>query len=116
MNQEEPATFVVLTAGHLGRRITKLAEEHAAFDPNRRRVTTLVDANYPLDNIALWTEGRAIVALVLRTDGSLSDLLDANRALSEAWIENAFLRALLNRDSSNVPISSVEHEGHAFAR
>lgn len=97
MDQRATATFVVLTGGQLGSLIARLAEEHAALDPERRRVANLGDAAYPSDNkTALRPEESDTVALVLRQDGSLSDLLDANRAVSEAWIENAYLRATLN--------------------
>jgi hypothetical protein len=89
-----PATFVVLASGQLGRRILQIAGEHAEFDAGRRRVVCDGEAGFP-DAASL--EGRcagpAIVAVVLNSRGVVCERLDVVKATTEAWIEDAFLRA-----------------------
>lgn len=90
----ETATFVVLTGGNLGCRIARLAAEHAMFDPDRRCVLLPGDAGYPDDRkIQTWRGDTAAVAVVLNVDGDVTERLDATRGTTEAWIEDAFVRA-----------------------
>ncbi len=90
----ETATFVVLTGGYLGRRIARLAAEHAMFDPDRRCVLRPGDAGYPDDRkVQTWRGDTAAVAVVLNVDGDVTERLDATRGTTEAWIEDAFVRA-----------------------
>lgn len=78
-------TFVVLR-GELEFQVAGLADIHAAFDPSRRVV--LIDDGTFGCRVAAGT-----VAMTIRPDGSICDLFDSITALSEAWIENAFVRA-----------------------
>jgi hypothetical protein len=77
--------FIVIARGTLGDRITQLAEEHAAFDPEHRRVVqydgpTLHDAR--------------IAAMSIDRNGGYR-LLNAIEATQEARIEAAFVRGSL---------------------
>jgi len=88
------ATFVVLASGYLGRRIARLAAEHAQLDADRRRVLCDEDASFPdARRINTWRNGTPVAAVVLNRRGEVCDRLDVVRATSEAWIEDAFLRA-----------------------
>ena len=78
------ATLVVIASGKAGKRIARVASEHAAFDPNRRRVVRLESR----------TADAAPAALVIDADGEVCVTLSRARATSAAWIEDAFLRAL----------------------
>ena len=66
--------------------VAQLAYEHAAFDGDRRRV--LID-----DGQFFSIVPPATVAITLRPDGSICALLDHDRALTEAWIEDGFICA-----------------------
>ena len=78
-------TFVVLATGEVGEAIAHLASEHAAFDPDHRRVQ-LSKESYGEPQIDA-------AALTLKADGTIAELLDERCALSEPWIEDAFVRA-----------------------
>jgi predicted ATPase len=78
-------TFVVLR-GADQHRVAQLAVAHADFAPDRRRVL-IDDGTFH----AVVPPGTA--ALTLRVDGSISVVLNRERALSEPWIEDGFLRA-----------------------
>jgi len=88
------ATFVVLASGYLGRRIARLAEEHASFDPRGRRVLRPGDIGYPGGpEIERWRCASAVVAVMLNCRSEVCERFDARRATAAAWIEDAFLRA-----------------------
>jgi len=78
------ATLLVLD-GDLAPTITTLATEHAAFDPVRRRVV--------VQNGRTVMAPAGVAALLFASDGTICDKLDHSRATSEAWIEDAFVRA-----------------------
>lgn len=87
------ATFIVIADGSRAKRIARLAQEHAEFDPESRRVLAPDDALYPpLRSIAPW-RSRDVAALVLSPSGTVCALLDRQQAVSAAWIEDAFLSA-----------------------
>jgi hypothetical protein len=65
--------------------IAALAAEHAAFDPSHRRVL--------LQNAQPVAAPPTAAALLFDLDGRLCDILDETRAMNEAWIEDAFVRA-----------------------
>jgi len=86
------ATLIVLADGHLGRNIARLAQRHADFDPDCRRVLRPGDAVYPTSSsIVPWKEHGA-AALVVNAGGEVCALLDERQATTEAWIEDAFVR------------------------
>lgn len=88
------ATFVVLASGSLGRTIARLAAEHAQFDAGRRCVLYAGDAGFPYGmRITEWRNGTLIAAVVLDRGGRVCARLDRVRATTEAWIEDAFVRA-----------------------
>ena len=76
-----PSTFVVLAGGALGARILRVAQEHAAFDPARRSVVAVQGP--PRSDVA---------AAVASADGTIYAVLDARQAVTEAWVEDAFVR------------------------
>lgn len=80
-------TFVIPRSGIHGA-VKSLAVEHASFDPEHRRV------------IEIATVCGEAAAVVLRADGNLFTILDRVRALDEAWIEDAFIRASRLGDST----------------
>ena len=82
---ESVITFIVLR-GELERQVAELAATHAAFEPWCRRV--LIDGD---DTFARRVAADA-VALTVRPDGSICDVLVRAKALSGAWIETAFVR------------------------
>jgi hypothetical protein len=77
------ATFVVLPSD-VESDVAGLADAHAAFDPKRRRVVRL-----DLGAISPQT----VVALTMRNDGTVCAVFTRTQALSEAWIEDGFVRA-----------------------
>jgi hypothetical protein len=79
--------FVVL-CGEFQQRVAELAGLHAAFDRSRRRV--VID-----DGTISARFGPDVLAVMLKPDGSISDLLSCMEALSEARIEDAFVCAAL---------------------
>lgn len=90
----EAATFVVVASGPLGTRVTRMAEDRAAFDPDRRRVVKPGDAHYPpAERVARWCGDGDAAALILNIRGELCQRLDPERALVAAWVDDAFLRA-----------------------
>jgi hypothetical protein len=78
-------TLVVLR-GEDEQPVAQLAYEHAEYDRDRRRV--LID-----DGRFLALVPPAVVAFFLGPDDSIGMLLERDRALSAAWIEDGFLRA-----------------------
>jgi hypothetical protein len=93
------ATFIVLATGYLGRRIARLASEHASFDSERRRVLRQGDADFPeTERIETWRRATTTVAVILDHRGEVCQQLDAVRATTGGWIEDAFLRA--NRETA----------------
>ena len=77
------ATFVVLPSD-VETDVAGLANAHAAFDPDHRRVVRSGhEGTWP------WT----VVALAVRNDGTVCAALTRAQALSEAWIEDGFVRA-----------------------
>ena len=90
------AKLIVITGGPAAERISKFADEHAAFDRTNRKVLRLGDDAYPTEEtIARWARNAA--AVVLNVDGAPVIFLDEQRAMSAAWIEDAFLRASARR-------------------
>ena len=88
------ATLVILADGFLGKRIARLAQTHAAFDPDRRRVLQPGDALYPVaDSLSPWRD-RGAVALVINPFGEVCAVLDDQRATTAGSIETAFLSIL----------------------
>lgn len=83
---ERMATLVVLPGGLQAERIARLAEEHASFAPDHRRVIRATDVRG-----SQTTTTRAVVAIVLNARNEVIATLDAERALNESWIEDAFL-------------------------
>lgn len=73
-------TFVIPRSKVQGA-VSTLAIEHAAFDSEHRRVIEIAEMC-----------GDA-AAVLLRADGTICTILDEIRALNEAWIEDAFVRA-----------------------
>ena len=71
------ATLVVLPSD-VEADVAGLAQTHAAFDPERRRVVRFDEV---------------IVALLMRADGTICGVLTRDQALDEAWIEDGFVRA-----------------------
>lgn len=74
-------TTLVIPRSDVQSTVTALAVEHASFDPQHRRVIEIAAVC-----------GEAVV-LVLRADATLCTILNRVRALDEAWIEDAFIRA-----------------------
>lgn len=88
------ATLVVLADGFLGKRIARLAQQHAAFDPDCRRVLRPGDALYPpATSIAPWRD-RGAAALGVNPSGRVCAVLDEQRATTAGWIEDTFLSVL----------------------
>ena len=82
-------TIVVLIGGRRGRRIARLAQKHADFDPIGRRVMGPDDPAFR----GACRPNPAAAALVVDTKGVICATLDPRQATSEAWIEDAFVRA-----------------------
>lgn len=99
MIKSQAATIVVLF-DDLADTAALIARDHVALDPSRRRLLVPGDPGYPSDAlIATWTrDSPSTIAVVLAPDGTISDLLDAGRATSAAWVEDAFVRALREND------------------
>jgi hypothetical protein len=89
-------TFVVLKT-EVQNSVGRLAREHADFDAERRAV--LIDR----DGGVLEATYSGAAAVVLRPDGTVCGVMDRARALSEAWIEDAFVR------SSRLPAMSDDY-------
>jgi len=83
MNASIIATFVVLPSD-VESDVAGLADAHAAFDPERRRVVRLARPAISPQNV---------VALTMRNDGTVCAIFTRAQALSEAWIEDGFIRA-----------------------
>jgi hypothetical protein len=94
MKRDHTVRFVVLPTT-VQNQVAALAKEHVAFDPTRRRLVLEGDGQFPtLAEIAIFVSGpEAAAAVILKPDGSVSAILDASRALSAAWVEDAFVRA-----------------------
>jgi len=90
-----PATIVILF-GDFADDAALIARDRVEFDESRRRLLVPGDPGYPSDAlIEAWTRDKpGTLAVVLAPDGTISDLLDAGRATSAAWVEDAFVRAL----------------------
>jgi len=73
-------TFIILPSD-VESVVAARAAEHAAFDPSHRRAVYMPG-----------TRGDA-VALTVRADGTICDVVCRTQALSEAWIEELFVRA-----------------------
>lgn len=99
MIKSEAATIVILF-GDFADAAALIARDRVALDQSRRRLLVPGDPGYPSDAlIATWTrDSPAALAVVLAPDGTISDLLDAGRATSPAWVEDAFVRALREKD------------------
>lgn len=82
------ATFVVLPTADADQ-VLLYAEEHASFDPSRRRALRAGDPALRT-NLAVPPSAAAVV---LNSRGDIVVALEAPYALSEPWIEDAFLRA-----------------------
>lgn len=96
--KSEVATLVVLRSD-IATEVASVAREHVALDTPRRRVLVPGDAAYPSDaQIQTWDLPTEAAVVVLTPDGRLSSVLDPERATSGAWIEDAFVRALRERD------------------
>jgi hypothetical protein len=89
----QAATFVVIANGDFGKQIARLAQEHADFDPASRRVLRPGDALYPPTTTVTEWSRRGAAALVVGASGNVCALLDQRQAVTEAWIEDCFLRA-----------------------
>jgi hypothetical protein len=76
------ATFVVLPSD-VESDVAGLADAHAAFDPERRRVVRI-------DQETTWPQ--TVVALAVRNDGAVCATFTRAQALNEAWIEDGFVR------------------------
>lgn len=76
------ATFVVLPSD-IEADVAGLANTHAAFAAGERRVVRF-------DQSA--TSPDAVVALFVRSDGTVCAALTRAQALDEAWIEDGFVR------------------------
>ena len=87
------ATFVVVATGRLGRRIAELAQEHAEFDPDCRRVLRPGDAKYPSPAAIAASAARDAAAFVVNGSVEICAVLDQYQAVDEAWVEDAFVRA-----------------------
>ena len=78
------ATFVILPSD-VEADVAGLANAHAAFNSDRRRVIRLAEQS---------TGGpQAVVAMALSDDGTVCAALTRMQALDEAWIEDGFVRA-----------------------
>lgn len=82
-------TLVVLIGGGHGRRIVRLAQEHADFDPLGRRVVGLEEPVFQGN----CSSNCVTAAIVVNAEGAICAILDARQAMTEAWIEDAFVRA-----------------------
>ena len=87
------ATLIVLADGTVGRNIARLAQRHADFDPDCRRVLRPGDAVYPAPTSIVRWKKHGAAALVVNAGGEVCALLDERQATTEAWIEDAFVRA-----------------------
>jgi hypothetical protein len=99
MSKSRPATIVILF-GDFGDAAALIARDRVALDQSRRKLLVPGDPGYPSAAlIATWTRDRpSTLAVVLTPDGIISDLLDTGRATSAAWVEDAFVRALREKD------------------
>lgn len=86
------ATLVVIAGGNLGKRIARLGDDHAAFDRANRRVLRAEDEAYPAPEVVRQWDSHA-AAVMLDSNENVIVFLDAQHATSEAWIEDAFVRA-----------------------
>lgn len=94
MFKSEVATLIVLLS-EVAADVAAVAREHVTLDATRRRLLIPGDDAYPsAAQIASWRLPAAAVAVVLAPDGRIADALDHGRAMSGAWIEDAFVRAL----------------------
>jgi hypothetical protein len=97
---ERMATLFVFSSGDIADRVTRIAEEHASFAPDNRRVVRVKDT--------AWIRGVAMTqpatAIVLNARNEVIALLDTQHALSEPWIEDAFLRGARAFEESAVAI------------
>jgi len=93
------AATLVLMRTVVATEVAFLAREHVAFDNTRRKLLMPGDADYPsAAQISSWHLPAETAAVVLTPNGSLSTVLDVERARSEARIEDAFVRALSDHD------------------
>ena len=84
------ATLIVLADGELGRAIECVANTRIAFDAIRRRV---VGPSCVLtESLEKWRR-RHVAAIMLDASGTPCAILDKYQAVSEAWMENAFVIA-----------------------
>ncbi len=85
------ARLIVIATGDTGEHIASIGDRHAEFDPANRRVLRPGDEDYPEpETIARWA--RNGVAVVVDVDDRPVIFLNEQRATSESWIEDAFLR------------------------
>jgi hypothetical protein len=96
MPRSDAVARFVLLPSDVQSAVASIAREHAAFDPARRRLVIPGDLEFPTaaEIASLTRDVKQPAALVLKPDGSLAVVLDTSRALSAAWIEDAFVRAL----------------------
>jgi hypothetical protein len=79
--------------------VTALLQERVALDTSRRRLLAPGDVDYPpASQVVKWHLPPKTAAIVLTPDGRLSTVLDLERAMSAAWIEDAFICALRDSD------------------
>jgi hypothetical protein len=86
---EGTATFVVLVKGDIAAAIARLAREHAAFEPDYRRVSDLTESVHGI--CMPWSSD--VAAVIVNTDGVVCTWLDERRSMNGAWIEDAFVRS-----------------------
>ncbi|HET8796668.1 MAG TPA: hypothetical protein VFO89_03210 [Thermoanaerobaculia bacterium] len=93
MPETAAVAYVVVAPEPLRARVTRLAEERAALDPERRLVVKPGDATYPeAARVARWCGGAQVAAIVFDMRGRIFERLSPDRALVAAWVDDAFLR------------------------
>jgi hypothetical protein len=95
MSTSTGAAVLIVLPSAIEDSLTTLALDHAAFEPTRRVVLAPTLRGYLLvEDIRAYMEAYpGSVAIVLRPDGTVCATLSRTQALSECWLENAFVRA-----------------------
>ena len=87
MNATAPATLVVTATGREATRIADLADDHASLDRARRQVIRREPTSHRVRD-------RRVAVVIISSRGNICGVLNRKQALSAAWIEDAFVRAL----------------------